>query len=713
MKKLFTITLSFIISCSFSQWTMQNSGITSSLYSVDFLTESLGWVAGVSDVIEMTRDGGQNWEMAPGQLFPSYSTWYSIYFVNENEGYVCGNYTQDWYEAWWKFTTDGCNTWTRPSGSFIPNTSRWTSVFFLNEEIGWRVGYRNGEGKVSKTTTGVGEDWHSGTTVTEPIYDIMFIDENNGWMVGSEGAIYHSTDGGISWTPQNSETTMSLRSVYFINNMMGWSAGYQGDEAIILKTADGGQSWSSTLPPNIKELHSIYFTDANNGWACGSIFSTPNNKGVILYTENGGDTWEEQHVESNCSVLYDIDFANNVVGWAVGSNGVILKADFGEYDIEFFSLADMNYAKYGSGYTFDGNYIYSICGGLDEAPWKSTSIEKYDPAFNTWTEIVNDLIPRRYCSAEFVNSQNKIYIFNGDTYTNTTYTDTVEIVDIMTGDLSYSATNPYPVEYGGSAVWNNKIYIFGGSNSSGYSNRLYEFDPSTESWTRLVDMPEAKQTNGEIINGVLYVIGGYSGSTSKRIDAYDIQNSTWTPLGELPHGISAHATVSSGKNIWLVGSYDNIKFLGQYNVETNSFTQLTSNMIGRKHCGACISEDNLYIFGGNQSSNESSIKNLQYADISNMANAIDDFDVNHKMLSHIYPNPFSTSITIEYELKQPEKVILAIYNHLGQIVFQTQENQPLGRQQIKWNAERFADGIYYYSLQVGDEIANGKTVKVR
>ncbi len=401
-------------------------------------------------------------------------------------------------------------------------------------------------------------------------------------------------------------------------------------------------------------------------------------------------------------------------GGILGINYVkLIGQDSVDYDIEFSSLADMNYAKYGSGYTSDGNNIYSICGGLDEAPWKSRSIEKYDIAFNTWTEIVNNLIPRRYCSAEFVNSQNKIYIFNGDTYTNTTYTDTVEIVDIMTGDLSYSATNPYPVEYGGSAVWNNKIYIFGGSNSSGYSNRLYEFDPSTESWTRLADMPEAKQTNGEIINGVLYVIGGYSGSTSKRIDAYDIQNSTWTPLGELPDGISAHATISSGKNIWLVGSYDNIKFLGQYNVETNSFTQLTSNMIGRKHCGASIVGDNLYIFGGNQSSNESSIKNLQYADISNIANAIDEFDVNHMILSHISPNPFTTSTTIEYELKEPTKVTLTIYNQMGKQVFQTEENQPQGKQQQIWNAERYAEGVYYYKLQVGDTVANGKMVKVR
>lgn len=77
------------------------------------------------------------------------------------------------------------------------------------------------------------------------------------------------------------------------------------------------------------------------------------------------------------------------------------------------------------------------------------------------------------------------------------------------------------------------------------------------------------------------------------------------------------------------------------------------------------------------------------------------------------PNPFTASITIEYELKQPKKVKLAIYNHMEQLVYQVEENQPQGKQQLQWNAEIYPDGIYYYRLQVGEQIANGKMVKVR
>ena len=35
------------------------------------------------------------------------------------------------------------------------------------------------------------------------------------------------------------------------------------------------------------------------------------------------------------------------------------------------------------------------------------------------------------------------------------------------------------------------------------------------------------------------------------------------------------------------------------------------------------------------------------------------------------------------------------------------------QQQLIWNAEGYADGIYYYKLQVDDEVTNGMMVKVR
>ena len=93
--------------------------------------------------------------------------------------------------------------------------------------------------------------------------------------------------------------------------------------------------------------------------------------------------------------------------------------------------------------------------------------------------------------------------------------------------------------------------------------------------------------------------------------------------------------------------------------------------------------------------------------------SVDKSILSANLFIRISPNPFTTTTIIEYELKQPEKVFLNIYSHLGQLVYQTEENQPQGKQQIIWNGEGNADGIYYYRLQLGEKVANGKMVKVK
>ncbi len=82
-------------------------------------------------------------------------------------------------------------------------------------------------------------------------------------------------------------------------------------------------------------------------------------------------------------------------------------------------------------------------------------------------------------------------------------------------------------------------------------------------------------------------------------------------------------------------------------------------------------------------------------------------------LNNNYPNPFTNFTTINYELKQPEKVLLTISDFLGNQVYQTKENQPRGNQQLIWNTEQYSDGVYYFTLQAGEAVANGKMVKVR
>lgn len=58
-----------------------------------------------------------------------------------------------------------------------------------------------------------------------------------GTLVGSLGKIYRTTDGGVNWTQQISNTQMDLWAVCFVDTLRGWSVGYRD---IVVRTANGG-----------------------------------------------------------------------------------------------------------------------------------------------------------------------------------------------------------------------------------------------------------------------------------------------------------------------------------------------------------------------------------------------------------------------------------------------------------------------------------------
>ena len=103
-------------------------------------------------------------------------------------------------------------------------------------------------------------------------------------MVGGDGTILHTADGGQSWQRQVSETREYLTSVTFTaDGQRGWAVGLGG---AILHTADGGQSWQGQVSGTGTHLNSVIFmVDDQRGWVVGS-------DSTILLTVNGGKSWQ-------------------------------------------------------------------------------------------------------------------------------------------------------------------------------------------------------------------------------------------------------------------------------------------------------------------------------------------------------------------------------------------------------------------------------------
>ncbi len=66
-----------------------------------------------------------------------------------------------------------------------------------------------------------------------------------------------------------------------------------------------------------------------------------------------------------------------------------------------------------------------------------------------------------------------------------------------------------------------------------------------------------------------------------------------------------------------------------------------------------------------------------------------------------YPNPFNPETTISYSLPVDAEVQIEIYNTLGEQVFkETQNSQPPGNYNIKFNARNLSSGVYFCKISV-------------
>jgi hypothetical protein len=132
------------------------------------------------------------------------------------------------------------------------------------------------------------------------------------------GLIFTTQDGGESWS-QDYWWEGALNDVYFTDNASGWIVGgYEDDISIILHSSDGGQTWTGQESGTDNGLNSVFFTSQETGWIAG-------NNGTILYTSNGGHNWEACPCPVEGS-LYKVCFPNEQSGWAAGE-GALLKYD--------------------------------------------------------------------------------------------------------------------------------------------------------------------------------------------------------------------------------------------------------------------------------------------------------------------------------------------------------------------------------------------------
>ncbi len=165
--------------------------------------------------------------------------------------------------------------------------------------------------------------WQAGATISATggtIYDATFLDASNGWAVGSNGGLYHTTDGGSTWITIVTGLPDDLYHVVFPDAQDGYALGAN----IILHTADGGATWqrlSSATMPNTLGYVSVPSPSML------AVYATPNNgqDGVYIST-NSGISWT---LNLQAEQINQIVFTSPSSGWFLGTDVVSRTTDGG------------------------------------------------------------------------------------------------------------------------------------------------------------------------------------------------------------------------------------------------------------------------------------------------------------------------------------------------------------------------------------------------
>jgi len=252
-------------------WNVKNYSIFHPEYRCLFFVNSTTGYAATNANLYRTTDSGENWTLVlSANTVPVLNgNVQRIFFLNPKMGWIVTDRGSTYK------TADFGNTWTlHPSGV----TKNLTDVVFKDTVKGFVTGW---SGTFLKTIDG-GSSWTQiNFPVTQNITSLHAFNLDSIIVSAFNGNVYKTADGGLNWdriTMPPSIRNQYFRTIRFMNDSIGWLV---GDQGALLKTKNGGNTWS-VLPTNVgHDLMTFSFTDENHGWAAGL-------GGTIIKTIDGG-----------------------------------------------------------------------------------------------------------------------------------------------------------------------------------------------------------------------------------------------------------------------------------------------------------------------------------------------------------------------------------------------------------------------------------------
>lgn len=154
--------------------------------------------------------------------------------------------------------------------------------------------------------------------------DVCFATPTDGWLVGDNGVLFRTRDGGLTWEQAAVERAESFNAVACAAPAR---AVVVGPPNAALQT-DDGTTWLASALPFAGELVDARFVDSLTILLVGEPFSIPGP--VLVRSEDGGKTWQSGQLGASRSLgIRSLSFADGRHGFAGADQGVWITDDGG------------------------------------------------------------------------------------------------------------------------------------------------------------------------------------------------------------------------------------------------------------------------------------------------------------------------------------------------------------------------------------------------
>jgi photosystem II stability/assembly factor-like uncharacterized protein len=604
-----------------------NIGFGPNNKSIYFVDDNTGWMCGGTyyfpkRIIIKTTNAGTNWNIQYQESLSNYHMNENIYMINNNTGFVtCGIDS-------FLVTRDGGNNWIKKYCGI--GTSQYLSLIdFVNSNVGYML---NEYPAIIKTTDG-GNNW-SAISISTPAtnaYSMFFLNEQTGWVGGNYGYIFKTTNGGNNWITQvnyHGASFYSVNTINFLNSSTGWFGDNNGE---VYKSTNGGGNWTLIRQVPKGNFSSIGFINFNTGFVI-------NSEGKIWKTINKGNSWTSNFDAGTTLRFVYPDLSDGC--YITGNNGILLfSSNYGtnwsQKNIGSTAINEIYFTSDNTGWIIsdNGNMFRTTNEGQN---WNQ--LQTYT------TENLVSLSFINLNTGWIVGSLGKIYkTTNGGLNWDTSrLNENISAVTFKNQNTGILATV-------GKYYWSPGGYF--------YLNRL------------------KKTTNGGLSWTLQYE---YSTGSANYQPFYPIRYSdsvfVWTVSSLGKYGYS----INDGTN-WGIGDF----FTGLNNV---FFKSISLGWIAGNNI--ILGTDEAFIGIRNI--------NIKYKDLF--------------ILEQNYPNPFNSKTLLKFSLPKNGSVIISIYDVLGKKVFSNEEyfKTGLNEKYLDFGFLNLSTGIYFIKIYFED---NTKLIK--